>query len=314
MAGFPRIGKGVPWHTMFQVSFCGSNGRSKSPPIPTVLMPEKSPQTRAARGRSIEGKVVFLGTGTSVGVPALGCDCPVCTGGHPRDQRTRCAILLGLPAGNLLIDTPPDLRTQLLREDIGLVQAVAFTHAHADHLFGLDDLRLFPFYLGHPVPLYCEPAVEARIRHSYDYAFLTSPTTHPGARPQLEPRNIAPEKPFQVSGATVMPLRLLHGNLPVLGFRVGDFAYCTDTNQVPEETMTQLKGVRTFVIDALRLKSHPTHFSLDEALEIAAEVGAERTVLTHISHDLGYERIQPNLPEGVEMAYDGLEVPLSLDS
>lgn len=258
----------------------------------------------------ITGKIVFLGTGTSVGVPSLGCDCPVCTGGHPRDQRTRCAIVLGLPEGNLLIDTPPDLRTQLLREGIGIVHAVAYTHSHADHLFGLDDLRLFPFYLGHPVPLYCEPSVERRIRHSYNYAFFESPVTHPGARPQLETRAIDEHQAFQVLGATVTPLRLNHGATQVLGFRVGDFAYCTDTNNIPETTLERLQGVQTFVIDALRHQPHPTHFGLEEAIEVSRRVGAKRTLLTHVSHDLGYEALQDQLPDGVELAYDGLQLPL----
>ena len=269
---------------------------------------------RTVRTQDITGQVVFLGTGTSVGVPALGCDCDVCTSGHPRDQRTRCAIVIGLPEGNLLIDTPPDLRTQLLREGIGIVHAVAYTHSHADHLFGLDDLRLFPFYLGHPVPLYCESFVERRIRHSYDYCFFESPTTHPGARPQLQPVSITAGKPFEVLGATVQPLRLKHGRADVLGFRIGDFAYCTDTNQIPPETLAQLAGVKTFVVDALRPTSHPTHFSLDEAVEAARVLGAEQTFLTHMSHDLGYESLQAELPTGVEMAYDGLRVPLELCS
>lgn len=266
---------------------------------------------RKPKTQQITGEIVFLGTGTSVGVPALGCDCAVCTGGHPRDQRTRCALVLGLPEGNLLIDTPPDLRTQLLREGVGIVHAVAYTHSHADHLFGLDDLRLFPFYLGHPVPLFCEESVERRIRHSYNYAFFESPVTHPGARPQLETRLIDAHTPFQVLGATVTPLRLHHGSTQVLGFRIGDFAYCTDTNEIPDESLRRLEGVHTFVIDALRRHPHPTHFSLDEAIAISRQVGARRTLLTHVSHDLGYADLQRELPPGVELAYDGLRLPLT---
>src|SRR6056297_1730510 len=265
-----------------------------------------SPQSsdrRTVRTQDITGQVVFLGTGTSVGVPALGCDCDVCTSGHPRDQRTRCAIVIGLPEGNLLIDTPPDLRTQLLREGIGIVHAVAYTHSHADHLFGLDDLRLFPFYLGHPVPLYCESFVERRIRHSYDYCFFESPTPDVVARAQPQPVSATPGKTFEVRGATVQPLRLKHGRADVLGFRIGDFAYCTDTNQIPPETLAQLAGVKTFVVDALRPTSHPTHFSLDEAVEAARVVGAEQTFLTHMSHDLGYEKLRAEVRESVGMAY-----------
>jgi phosphoribosyl 1,2-cyclic phosphate phosphodiesterase len=221
-------------------------------------------------------------------------------------------VIIGLPEGNLLIDTPPDLRTQLLRERIGIVHAVAYTHAHADHLFGLDDLRLFPFYLGHPVPLYCEPRVERRIRHSYDYAFDAIPRTHPGAAPRLEIRSISLE-PFSVLGAEVIPLRLQHGpNLQVLGFRIGDFAYCTDTNQIADATFARLAGVRTFVIDALRPDPHPTHFSLDQAIAAAQRVGAEQTWLTHSSHELDYEATNQRLPPGIAMAYDGLRTSLDI--
>ena len=150
--------------------------------------------------RDISGQMIFLGTGTSVGVPTIGCDCAVCTSDDPHNNRTRCSVILGLPEGNLLIDTPPDLRQQLLREGIGLVHAVVYTHAHADHLFGLDDLRLMQFYLGGPVPLYCEPPVEERIRKSYDYAFGNADHLHTGAVPKLKPFTIGLE-PFEVLGA-----------------------------------------------------------------------------------------------------------------
>ncbi|MCG8648319.1 MAG: MBL fold metallo-hydrolase, partial [Pirellulales bacterium] len=180
--------------------------------------------------RSHQAEVVFLGTGTSVGVPALGCTCQVCQSEDPRNQRTRCAIVVRLAAGNLLIDTPPDLRSQLLREKIPIVHSVLYTHEHADHLFGLDDLRLFPFRLGAPVPLYCEPKVEQRIRKSFDYAFIDREPTHPGATPQLEFQTISSD-PFEVLGVRVTPIPMKHGpRFDVLGFRIGDFAYCTDTN------------------------------------------------------------------------------------
>ena len=243
-------------------------------------------------------------------MPAIGCGCAVCTGGHPRNQRTRCALAIGLPQGNLLIDTPPDLRTQLLRESIGIVHAVLYTHEHADHLFGLDDLRLFPFYLGHPVPLLCESQVEDRIRHSFDYAFTNHTTTHPGATPQLQIRRIS-TAPFEVLGQRIVPLRLLHGpRFQVLGFRIGDFAYCTDTNEIPEASLDLLRGVDVFVVDALRHTSHPTHYSLDEAVAVAERVGARQTYLTHISHELDYEATNAALPPSVRLAYDGLRIPL----
>ncbi len=255
-------------------------------------------------------EVVFLGTGTSVGVPALGCNCEVCRSGHPRNDRTRCAIVVRLATGNLLIDTPPDLRTQLLREEIPLVHSVLYTHEHADHLFGLDDLRLFPFRLGTPVPLYCEPKVEERIRTSFDYAFRSEKPTHPGATPQLEFRTISSD-PFEVLGVRVTPIPMKHGpRFDVFGFRIGDFAYCTDTNHIPESSMQRLAGVDTFVLGALRTKPHPTHFNIDEALAVVDRLRPRRTLLTHISHDLDHDSTCRSLPEGIDLAYDGLRIQI----
>lgn len=259
------------------------------------------------------GTVRFLGTGTSVGVPMLGCDCAVCHSENPRNNRTRCAILFELPAGNLLVDTPPDIRAQLLRERIDLVHAVLYTHEHADHLFGLDDLRLFPFRLGKPVPLYCEPVVESRIRKSYDYAFADVEQTHPGSRPRLDFESIDRDQSFEVLGVQVMPIPMRHGpHFEVLGFRVGDFAYCTDTNFIPDSSLERLQGLDTFVVGALRRKQHPTHFNLQEALAISERVGARQTYFTHVSHDLEYAATNLELPTGVELAYDGLQVKLKV--
>ena len=262
-----------------------------------------------------ESTVIFLGTGTSVGVPTIGCNCEVCSSDDPRNNRTRCAILLQLPEGNLLIDTPPDLRTQLLRERIGLVHSVLFTHEHADHLFGLDDLRLFPFRLGHPVPLHCTPHVETRIRHSFDYAFATTETTHPGARPQLAFEPIDPDTAFEALGVRVMPIPMRHGpHFDVLGFRIGNFAYCTDTNYIPETSLERLRGVEHFVIGALRKEPHPTHFNLDQAIEIARIVGARQTWITHIGHLLDHGPICDELPDGIDLAYDGLRINVQIDA
>ncbi|MCM2372877.1 MBL fold metallo-hydrolase [Aporhodopirellula aestuarii] len=256
-------------------------------------------------------EVIFLGTGTSVGVPSLGCHCDVCTSDDPRNNRTRCAIVVRLPAGNLLIDTPPDLRSQLLREKISLVHAVLFTHEHVDHLYGLDDLRLFPFQLGHAIPLYCEPDVEDRIRRVYDYAFTNRTQTHPGSRPQLCFERITHD-PFEVLGVEATPIPMRHGpHFDVLGFRIGNFAYCTDTNYIPPDSIERLRGVDTLVIDALRYKSHPTHFSVDEALEVIREVKPRSAFLTHICHDLDHGVVEQQLPDGVHLAYDGLRLPLS---
>jgi phosphoribosyl 1,2-cyclic phosphate phosphodiesterase len=259
----------------------------------------------------ISGQLIFLGTGTSVGVPMIGCGCAVCTSDDPRNKRLRCSIILGLPQGNLLVDTTPDMRTQLLRERIGVVHAVLFTHEHVDHLYGLDDLRLFPHYTGQRVPIYCEPAVERRIRSSFDYCF--SPEAQefpPGALPQLDFEPIARE-PFWVLGERVVPLRLIHGRLPILGFRFGNIAYCTDVSEIPDETWPLLDGLDVLVLDSLRSRPHPTHFSLEEAIEAAQRIGAKRTLFTHMSHELDHAATNAQLPPGIELAYDGLRLPLS---
>lgn len=257
------------------------------------------------------GEMILLGTGTSVGVPVLGCDCAVCTSDNPRNRRTRCGAILGLAEGNLLIDTPPDLRTQLLREGIGIVHAVLYTHEHADHIFGLDDLRLMQFYLDGPVPLYCEPAVARRILKAYDYAFSEDEPTHAGARPNLTIEEIS-DAPFSALGRRVTPIRLEHGpRFTVLGFRIGNVAYCTDVSGIPEESWPRLEGLDTLILSALRHKPHITHFSLDQAVEAATKIGARRTYFTHTSHELEYEQTNAELPAGMELAYDGLRVALN---
>jgi phosphoribosyl 1,2-cyclic phosphate phosphodiesterase len=258
----------------------------------------------------IRGQFILLGTGTSVGVPSIGCGCDVCQSSDPRNKRTRCGAVVGLPDGNLLIDTPPDLRTQLLREGIGIAHAVLFTHEHADHIFGLDDVRLFQFYLGGPLDLYCEEVVEQRIRCSFDYAFSQRELTHEGAVPLLRFQRISAE-PFTVLGQRIVPIRLHHGpRFDVLGFRLGNLAYCTDTNGIAEDSWRLLEGLDVLVLDALRRRPHATHFSLDEAIEVARRVKPQRTYFTHISHELDHAATNAALPPGMELAYDGLRLPL----
>ena len=259
----------------------------------------------------ITGQLVFLGTGTSHGVPMIGCDCPTCRSANPRNQRTRSAVVLGLPGGNLLIDTPPELRLQLVREQIGLIHAVAYTHAHADHLFGLDDVRIFPRYLGHPLPIYCEPEVESAIRRSFSYVFDPAVQEYPaGGVPKLEFRSLD-AAPVEILGARVTPIRLLHGRMGILGFRVGNVAYCTDTNGIPPESMARLEGLDVLILDALREEPHVTHFSLDEAVEVARRLAPRRTYFTHLSHRLEHEATRSRLPPGMELAYDGLRIALT---
>ncbi len=258
--------------------------------------------------RDPAGQLLFLGTGTSVGVPVVGCTCDTCTSSDPRNKRTRTSVLLGLPGGTLLIDTTPDLRTQLLRERIGRVDAVLYTHDHVDHLYGLDDVRPLCHARGGPIPVYCEEMVEKRIRRAFDYAFQPMPLPGGGV-PKLEIARIGTD-PFELLGAEVRPLRLRHGVFDVLGFRFGDVAYCTDTNFIPEETFERLERLDVFIVDCLRHTRHPTHFSLEESLAVAKRVGARRTILIHLGHELDHAITSASLPAGVELAYDGLTVAL----
>ncbi len=267
-------------------------------------MPDSYPSADLA------GQILFLGTGTSVGVPCVGCNCPVCRSTNPKNQRTRCSLAIGLPEGTLLVDTTPDLRTQLLREQIGVVHALLYTHDHADHLFGLDDTRIFFYYLGYALPTYCEEFVEARIRKSFDYAFTPEAINYGGGVPQLALKRIESD-PFSVLGQEVIPLRLNHGRFRVLGFRFGNVAYCTDTNHIPAASRALLEGLDILILDALRPRPHATHFSLDQAIAVARELQPRRTIFTHMSHELEHEAVNAALPAGMELAYDGLRIPLT---
>lgn len=249
---------------------------------------------------------IFLGTGTSVGVPMIGCDCSVCRSTNPRNQRYRCSVLIRLPQGNILIDTTPELRLQLLREHIGVVHAVFYTHYHADHLYGLDDLRPVPRLLGGPVPLYCNGETEGKIRSAFPYAFgPEAEGLSAGMIPKLTFKRITGE-PFTVLGETVVPVPLQHAHFDVLGFRIADVAYCTDVSKIPPDSMARLQGLRVLILDALRYKPHPAHFGLNEALEVIEKLKPERAYLTHMCHDLDHDIVSRELPPNVELAYDGL--------
>ena len=255
---------------------------------------------------SSERTFTFLGTGTSVGIPQVGCDCHVCQSSNPRNQRYRCSVVMNVPEGNILIDTTPELRLQLVRARVKLVHAVLFTHYHADHLFGLDDLRPIPFQLGGPVPLYCTTEVERRIRQVFAYAFgAEAESMNRGYLPRLTFRTID-ESPFEVLGQRVTPIPLIHNHFNVLGFRIGDVAYCTDVSKIPKESWPLLEGLQVLVLDALRPRPHPAHFSLEEAIEAIQKIQPARAYLTHMSHELEHDATNRLLPPNVELAYDGL--------
>ena len=245
-------------------------------------------------------RITFLGTGTSVGVPRIACDCPVCSSTQPENKRLRCSILIEYGNRHILVDTSPDLRTQALTYRVDRVDAVLFTHGHADHLHGLDDVRIYCFQRDDPLPCYGDAATLDRIRRVFDYAF-DSPYRH--ALPQLELHEITGS--FELFGLTIEPVTVFHGKMPVLGFRIGDFAYVTDCNQVPDAARAQIGDLEVLALDALRHHQHPTHFTVAEALEVIESVAPHRALLTHIGHELEHHATNAALPAHVRLAYDG---------
>lgn len=257
-------------------------------------------------------KLTFLGTGTSYGIPVVGCACRVCTSEDPRDRRTRHGALLTVDDRRLLIDTPPELRLQLLREGVRSVEAVWITHVHADHVHGIDDLRIFTGLhdrdLVAHVPAAYRGVLERRFRYIFDAGVRPPSGT---TKPEIRIRTFEPGEAVGVLGRSFEPLRVPHGPLSVYGFRVGELGYVTDGKRLPPETLRALEGVRVLVLNALWYGDpHPTHFNVEEAVEAARTVGAERTYLTHLTHRVGHRELLERLPGGIEPAYDGLEVPV----
>jgi phosphoribosyl 1,2-cyclic phosphate phosphodiesterase len=253
-------------------------------------------------------RVTFLGTGTSHGVPAIGCRCATCLSQDPRDRRWRPSILIELPGGaTLLVDTAPDLRAQALAFGIPRIDAILYTHPHADHILGLDDIRRFNEMQGGPVPCYGDRATLAEVRRTFAYAFRPGPAG--GGIPRLN--LFALEGAFSLDGSEIVPVPVMHGEQRILGFRVGSFAYLTDCSSIPGPSWALLRGVRHLALDALRVRPHPTHFSLSEALAVVERLAPERAWLTHICHDLPHAATSAGLPAGVMLAYDGLRVEVT---
>lgn len=248
-------------------------------------------------------RLTILGSGTSHGIPMIGCDCAVCTSADPRDRRTRASALLSFNGRQVLIDTSPELRLQCVANGVRHIDAILLTHHHADHVVGLDDVRRFNWLQRASLDLYANAATLARVQRMFTYAFDHDPH-YPSAKPALNPVEIGDT--FELFGERIIPLPYLHGTLPVLGFRVGDIAYCPDCNHIPDETRARLAGLEVLVLDALRRRPHPTHFNLEQALEEARRIGAKRTYFTHIAHELGHAQTNAELPAGMELAYDGL--------
>ena len=249
--------------------------------------------------------ITVLGSGTSVGVPTIGCDCRVCTSNDPRDKRLRPSILIRHNGRAIVIDTGPDFRQQALRTNLDRVDAVLFTHAHADHILGIDDLRPYNFHQKRVIPIYAaEPTLEV-IRRVFAYIFFSGESE--SSRPKVE-THVFDTAPFDVYGLCVQPIPVLHGKWPAHGFRIGRFAYLTDHSEIPEESLALLKDLDILFLDALRYKPHPTHSTIDRSLKYVDQLAPRQTYFTHISHDLLHERAEELLPSHVRLAYDGLEI------
>jgi phosphoribosyl 1,2-cyclic phosphate phosphodiesterase len=250
-----------------------------------------------------EIELLFLGTGTSAGVPMIGCHCSVCTSTDPHDHRNRPSVCLTYGLSRVIIDTTPELRLQCIRHRIDMIDAVVYTHAHADHIMGMDDLRRFNAIKHGPLDVWADEKTQRALDQCFGYAFNEPPPEMNVFRPHLIRRRI--DGPFEIGGVTWTPIKLLHGDMPVLGFRVGKLAYCTDVSFIPEESFEQLRGLDVLVLDALRHTAHSTHFSLEQAVAAATRIGAKQTRFTHIAHALPHEQTNRDLPANMKLAYDG---------
>lgn len=248
--------------------------------------------------------VTFLGTGTSQGVPVIACGCEVCTSADARDKRLRSSILIEAEDKTVAIDSGPDFRYQMLRANVQHLDAVVYTHEHKDHVAGMDDIRAFNFKQQEPMNIYADARVQAALMREFPYVFAEF--KYPGI-PQVNIHPIGLE-PFDIGSIHFIPVEVLHYKLPVLGFRINDFTYITDAKTVTDQEKEKIKGTRILVINALQKQTHISHFTLDEAISFAQEIGAETTYFTHISHRLGkHADIEPELPSGIKLAYDGLK-------
>ena len=253
----------------------------------------------------------FLGTGTSFGIPQIGCRCAVCTSADPRDRRNRAGVVIETNGATLLVDTPPELRLSMLRAGIGAVDAVLYTHDHADHTHGIDDLRALSGHRRGTVPIYGPADALERMRKKFDYIFDPLARPIPGSsRPDVTLHPLAAGVEATVAGVPVLPLRFSHGPSDVFGYRVGPLAYLTDVKAVPPGEGVALRGVEVLVLNALFHRPHPTHLSIPEAIDAARAVGARRTYLTHLTHETSHAALLGELPPGIEPAYDGLVVDL----
>jgi phosphoribosyl 1,2-cyclic phosphate phosphodiesterase len=251
-------------------------------------------------------KITFLGTGTSTGVPSVGCPCEICHSTDPRDKRLRASILLEYDGRKVVVDTSSDFRQQALRAGLDRLDAILYTHAHADHIFGLDDIRPFNFRTGRAIPCYADEATWVTLRHVFSYIF--DPKGYVGA-PRIEANTI--DGPFELFGRRIEPLYVLHGSMPVVAYRVGRAAYATDCSAIPDETCAALEDLDVLILDGLRYGAHATHMSIDTSLQYIERLRPRRAFLTHMNHEVHHETVSRRLPPGVELAYDGLALEVA---
>jgi phosphoribosyl 1,2-cyclic phosphate phosphodiesterase len=257
-------------------------------------------------------RLTFLGTGTSFGVPQIGCDCAVCRSTDPRDKRTRSGAVLEASGSTILIDTPPELRLQLISGGFSRIDAVMYTHEHADHINGIDDLRIFSVRRREPLPIYGPGETLERLRASFNYIFDDAVRPYEGtSKPSLRLNETEPGRAMTVAGLDVLPLAFQHGHLRVFGYRFGNLAYITDVKSIPPAEREALRGLDVLVLNALWWRPHPTHLSIAEAVETARALGARRTYLTHLTHETGHADLEAQLPAGIFPAYDGLSVEVA---
>jgi phosphoribosyl 1,2-cyclic phosphate phosphodiesterase len=252
-------------------------------------------------------KITFLGTGTSQGVPVIGCDCTVCTSTDKRNNRLRTSVWIETPEASIVIDSGPDFRYQMLRANVRKLDAIIFTHGHKDHVAGLDDVRAYNYFTGRPMEIYATADTQDVLRREFHYVF--GDRTYPGI-PQLNLNTII-NTPFHINGLEIIPIRVLHYKLEVFGFRIGGFTYITDANFIAPEELVKAKNSDVFVLNALRHEKHVSHYNLPEAIDIAHSTSAKNSYFLHISHQLGlHEEVSNRLPKGMHLAYDGLELYL----
>lgn len=253
-------------------------------------------------------KITFLGTGTSQGVPLIGCTCPVCKSDDPKNKRLRSSVWIQSETTSVIIDTGPDFRYQMLRAKVPRVDGIVFTHSHKDHIAGLDDVRAYNYWQKEALNIFASTETQDALKREFQYVF--NGNGYPGI-PQLNLNTIQKQQPFEIGDLQFNPIQVLHYKMEVFGFRIGDFTYITDANFISEEEMKKLEGTKVLVLNALRHEPHISHFTLQEAIAIATEVGAENTYFTHISHQLGlHDDVNNLLPNGIALAYDRLEVEL----